>query len=262
MSIIMIDSLPGIGKSNIMKKMALRNSAVVPYITNYQELSAFYEVYSGHQNHRISNAVLTLQLLILGNLADLVNQLEYAMKNISILAMEDSIFWPFVWIKTFRDLGYLRDVEHDLLIDILINVCHRFLDFTSSKGYKVVYEFVHVSNDKPYEFAPKYADLQCYHLQGRIFVEHSNFFDIVMKYFPAMKEFIRGLSVYAPDKHVFIFEHNNYLKTYGKPMEIREPEDLAQVFLSDLKEAVLTPAERYYDTFPATPDLLDFAYND
>lgn len=261
MSIIFVDSLPGIGKSKILEKMYLLNKSVIPYATTYNHLPAFNEVYFGHANERISNAVYTLELMILGHLADLVNQVQYVMNKHSILVMEDSIFWPYVWIEAFADLGYLNSNERTMFIDILRCLCDRFLHYTSIQGYKVIYEFIHISNEKPYEFCPKSQETdQCYQSRGKIFLEHPNFFTILMKYFPAMKEFIGGLSFEMPEKYVHIYDHKNYINLENEFL-IRKPEDIAQVFLDDCRDANLTLQEKYYDSFISEPDLLDYAFD-
>jgi len=262
MSIIFVDSLPGVGKKRILEKMYLLNKSVIPYGTTYYNLPSFYEVFSGHTDERISNGVFTLELMILGHLADLVNQVQYAMKKESIMVMEDSIFWPYVWIQAFTDLGYLNSNERDLLIDSLRCICERFLHFTSSRGYKVIYEFIHISDEKPYEFCPQSKETdKCYHLQGKIFLDHPNFFTIVMKHFPTMKEFIGRLSLEMPEKYVYIYDHKNYINLENEFL-IRKPEDIAQVFLDDWRDANLTLEDKYYNTFITEPDLLDYAFKD
>jgi len=260
MALIMMDSLPGIGKIDLIKNMTRLYPTATPFIAKIDDLSGFYEVFAGHQEDRISRAVFSLELLMLGNTLQMINDMQYAMRSCSVIISENSIFWPFVWIETFHDLGYIKDEERNCLFEMLKLVCERFLDFTSSQGYNFVYQYIHVPFEDKYEFVANYTNNRCYHLSGRVFIEHKNFFNIIMKYVPFMFTFIRGLSTYNPERHVFIFEHNNFINPIGGKHIVgyKKPPELAQELLNDLTKLIKDEEKKIYDSYPSTPDIIDF----
>jgi len=257
----MIDSLPGMKNVDLLKTIMVHTEqTILAYSNLYTELPVFFEVFQGFDQEKISNSVYTLELLILANLMDMVTQFDKFTRRSTNLVMENSIFWPYVWIYTFTELGYLSHMERDFLIGTLKLIIVRFFQMLRENNYFLVYEFIHMSSEENYQYFNCFRGTRCYYMTGKVFSEHPNFWKTLMNYFPEMKKFVKQIvEDYHYNDILHIFEHHKYINFNQEKIIDVDNTQLSQAILDNVDVC----QKRYtisHSQFQNPEDLLDFAF--